>query len=159
MTRRQDNGPLHSLGNLELLDLHKVAFLCSRKFPEEAAVKSYRWADEQRERGVCVISGYHSPIERDVLRRLLKGSQPIIVALAKGLQNLDAELSAPIQAGRLLVITRYADSVSHACEDKCFQRNRMMIGLADQIVIAHASAGGNLERLCRECDQRKVLRL
>ena len=159
MTRRKDNGLLHSSGNLELLDLYKVAFLCSRKFPEEAAVKSYRWADEQREKGICVISGYHSPIERDVLHRLLKGTQPIIIALAKGLQNLDHELSAPVETGRLLIITRYADSVSHACQEKCLQRNRMMIGLADQIVIAHASAGGNLERLCRECDQRKVLRL
>jgi len=150
---------MRSLGNVELLDLYKVAFLCSRKYPETAAANSYRWADEQREKGVCVISGYHSPIEKDVLRRLLQGRQPIIVALAKGLQKLETELSAPIEAGRLLVITRYADSVSHACESKCFQRNRMMIGMADEIVIAHASAGGNLERLCAECDQKKLSRL
>ncbi|HBG04583.1 MAG: SMF family protein [Geobacteraceae bacterium GWC2_58_44] len=150
---------MHSLGNLELLELYKVAFLCSRKYPEMAATRSCQWADEQREKGVCVISGYHSPIEKDVLRRLLQGTQPIIIALAKGLQKLDEEWSAPIEAGRLLVITRYADSVSHACESKCFQRNRLMVGLADEIVIAHASAGGNLERLCAECDLKKVSRL
>lgn len=150
---------MHSLGNLQLLGHYKVAFLCSRKFPEEAALNSCRWADEQREKGICVISGYHSPIERDVLHRLLKGSQPIIIALAKGLQNLDGELHPHIEAGRLLVITRYADSVSHACEDKCFQRNRMMIGMADAIVVAYASKGGKLERLCGECDPGKVLRL
>ena len=150
---------MHSVGNLDLLKLYKVAFLCSRKYPEIAAAKSGHWADEQRDQGVCVISGYHSPIERDVLRRLLQGTQPVIIALAKGLQKLDSELIAHIDAGRLLVITRYADSVSHACESKCFQRNRMMIGYADEIVIAHASAGGNLERLCLECDQSKVLRL
>lgn len=150
---------MHSIGNVELLNLYKIAFLCSRRFPEAAALKAYRWADEQRENGICVISGYHSPIEKDVLRRFLKGTQPIIIALAKGLRKLDSELGAPIEAGRLLVITSYADSVSHACEAKCFQRNRMMVDLADGIVIAHASAGGNLERLSRECDQRKVLRL
>jgi predicted Rossmann fold nucleotide-binding protein DprA/Smf involved in DNA uptake len=89
---------MHSLGNLDLLKLYKVAFLCSRKYPEITAAKSGLWADEQREQGVCVISGYHSPIERDVLRRLLQGTQPVIIALAKGLQKLDAELSAHIDA-------------------------------------------------------------
>jgi len=150
---------MHSLGNLELIKLHKVAFLCSRKCPEAAALKSCWWADQQRDQGACVISGYHSPIEKKVLGRLLKGSQPIIIALAKGLQKLDPELSAHIEAGRLLIITRYADSVSHACEAKCFQRNRLMMDLADEIVIAHASAGGNLERLSGEYNGKKIIRL
>ena len=141
---------MHSIGNVELLKLYKVAFLCSRRFPEEAGSRSRQWADDQREKGVCVISGYHSPIEKDVLCRLLKGTQPIIIALAKGLKTLDAEWADPIAAGRLLVISRYADSVSHPCESKCYQRNRMMMDLADEIVIAHASAGGNLERLGAE---------
>lgn len=147
---------MHSVGNEELLKLHKVAFLCSRKFPQEVAVKAYRWADEQREHGVCVVSGYHSPIEKEVLCRLLRGTQPIIIAMAQGLQRLAAEWGRPIAAGRLLVISRYAESVSHACESKCYQRNRMMMELADGIVIAHASTGGNLERLCAEY-QEKIL--
>jgi predicted Rossmann fold nucleotide-binding protein DprA/Smf involved in DNA uptake len=150
---------MHSLGNLQLLNLHKIAFLCSRQSPEKAALNSYRWADEQREKGVCVISGYHSPIEKGVLCRLLQGTQPIIIVLAKGLQKLEAELGDPIAAGRLLVLTRYADSVSHACEAKCLQRNRMMMDLADEIVIAHASAGGNLEKLSGEYLGKKILRL
>ena len=150
---------MHSLGNLELLNLYKVAFLCSRRYPDSAAQKSYQWADEQREKGICVISGYHSPIEKDVLHRLLKGTQPIIIALAKGLLKLDSELVAPVEAGRLLVITRYADSVSHACEAKCLQRNRMMVEMADEIVIAHASPGGNVEKLSERYDQGKIMRL
>ncbi len=145
---------MHSVGNAELLKLHKVAFLCSRRFPAEVALKSYRWADEQREKGTCVISGYHSTIEKDILCRLLQGTQPIIIAMAKGLKKLDPEWNGAVASGRLLVISRYADSVSHPCESKCYQRNRMMIELADNIVIAHASAGGNLERLCAEYPQK-----
>lgn len=145
---------MHSIGNEELFRLYKVAFLCSRKFPPEVALKSYRWADEQRESGTCVISGYHSPIEKDVLCRLLKGTQPVIIAMAKGLKRLDPEWEDPIATGRLLVISRYAESVSHACESKCYQRNRMMMEVADRVVIAHASAGGNLERLSSEYEQK-----
>ncbi|HBA89764.1 MAG TPA: SMF family protein [Geobacter sp.] len=141
---------MHSVGNPELLKLRKVAFLCSRKFPAGVASISYQWADEQRRMGTCVISGYHSQIEKEVLCRLLKGTQPVIIAMAMGLKRLDPEWERPIAAGRLLVISRYAQSVSHPCESKCYQRNRMMMELADEIVIAHASEGGNLQRLGTE---------
>lgn len=145
---------MNTIGNAELLKSHKVAFFCSRKFPAEAALKSYRWADEQREAGSCVISGYHSPIEKDVLCRLLKGTQPVIIAMAMGLKRLPSEWDGPLAANRLLIVSRYADSVSHPCESKCYQRNRMMMEIADRIVIAYASAGGNLERLCKEYPQK-----
>jgi len=146
---------MHSLGNLGLLKLHKIAFLCSRNCPEQVRKSAQHWADLQRENGVCVISGYHSPIEKEVLQRLLPGRQPIIIALASGLKSAPPEWGAPIEAGRLLVLTRYAESVSHADQSKCFQRNRLMLELADEVVIAHASPGGNLERLCREFDQKR----
>lgn len=148
---------MHSIGNEALLDLRKVAFLCSRKFPQEAAEKACRWADAQRAAGTCVISGYHSPIEKVVLCRLLQGSQPVIVAMAQGLKRLDSEWQRHIAAGRLLVISRYAQSVSHPCESKCYQRNKMMIELADSIVIAHAAPGGSLERLCLDCSDKILL--
>jgi hypothetical protein len=139
----------HMLGNESLLDLYKTAFLCSRRCPQDVVQKSHRWALAQREQGRCVISGFQSPIEKCVLRCLLEGSQPIIVALARGIGvRLDPELQPALETGRLLVITRYADSVTHACEDSCFQRNRLMLELADETVIAYAAPGGNLERLC-----------
>lgn len=139
---------MYSVGNEELLMLQKVAFLCSRQVPEGAAAKARRWADEQREQRRCVISGYHSPLEKAVLCRLLLGTQPIIVAMAQGLGRIAPEWGAHISAGRLLVISRYAESVTHPCESKCYQRNKMMMDLADQAVIAHVSPGGKLELLC-----------
>lgn len=139
---------MHSVGNAELLNLHKIAFLCSRRFPREAAERAYRWADEQREAGTCIISGYHSPVEKEVLCRLLQGAQPVIIAMARGLNRQAPEWGRAIDAGRLLVISRYAQSVSHPCESKCYQRNLMMAELADTIVIAHVASGGSLERLC-----------
>ena len=147
----------HTLGNRELLKLHKVAFLCSRNCPAHLLLKSWDWAVTQREKGICVISGFHSRIEKGVLSRLLDGTQPIIVALARGImKRLEPELQAALDAGRLLIVTRYADSVTHACEDKCFQRNRLMMELADETVIAYAAPGGSLERLCRESPGTKI---
>jgi hypothetical protein len=96
------------IGNLELLKLQKTAFLCSRKVPASTVLKCYDWAIAQRKQGNCVISGFHSQIEKDVLHYLLKGEQPIIVAMARGLkQRLEPELKAELEKGRLLIITPF----------------------------------------------------
>lgn len=75
------------LGNLSLLELKKTAFLCSRKVPASIILKCYDWAIQQREEGNCVIIGFHSQIEKDVLHYMLKGNQPIIVVLARDLKS------------------------------------------------------------------------
>ena len=147
----------HTLGNEELLRLHKIAFLCSRGCPAAVSVKSRNWALSQREQGNCVISGFHSRVEKDVLCQLLAGTQPVILALARGIMpRLAPDLQSALDAGLLLIITRYAESVTHACEDSCFQRNRLMMALADETVVAYASPGGKLERLCRERPGLKI---
>ena len=38
--------------------------MCSRKVPADIILKSYDWAIEQREKGRCVVSEFHSQIEK-----------------------------------------------------------------------------------------------
>lgn len=81
------------LGNIDLLEQHKIAFLCSYKIPASAVLKCYDWAIAQREKGNCVIGGFHSTIEKDVFHYLLAGTQPVIMALARVmLERLAAEV-------------------------------------------------------------------
>ena len=70
------------LGNQELLKLKKTAFLASSTISSETVLRCYDWATEMRNRGECVVSGFSSKLEQDVLHFLLKGSQPIIIVLA-----------------------------------------------------------------------------
>jgi len=47
-------------------------------------------------------------MEKDVLHYLLKGNQPIILALARGLKTrLEPELKPALKQGRLLIITPF----------------------------------------------------
>jgi len=78
---------LNYVENKQLLENYKIAFLCSSKCPADIILKSYDWAIAQMEKGVCVISGFHSKIEKNVLRYLFKGNQPIILALARRLKK------------------------------------------------------------------------
>ena len=136
------------IGNEELLQQSKIAFLCSRKVPANVVLKCYDWAIEQRDAGKCVISGFHSQLEKDVLHYLLKGKQPIIIALARGLKNsLEPELQKPMEQGRLLIITPFEKKVKRITEKTAIIRNKMMIEIADTITIGYKSTSGKVEKL------------
>ena len=138
------------LGNEELLKNKMTAFLCSRKVPASIVLKCYDWAIARRNAGDCVISGFHSQLEKDVLHYLLKGTQPVILALARGLKDrLDPDLKIPLDEGRLLIITPFEKSVKKITAQTAQIRNQMMIDLADKITIGYASPGGLLEELIR----------
>ncbi len=145
---------LFTMGNCEIIRLHKTAFLCSRKIPAGIILKCYDWAIEQREAGNCVISGFHSTIEKDVLHYLLKGTQPIILALARGLKKkVDTELEQALSDNRLLIITPFNQSVTRVSEKTSFQRNQVMTELADSITVGFASSQGSLEKLITQVDK------
>lgn len=135
------------LGNDALLGFSKTAFLCSRKVPANAVLKCYDWAIAQRDAGNCIISGFHSQLEKDVFHYLLKGQQPIIIALARGLKKkIEPELQKPLEEGRLLIITPFQKDVKRVTEEHATIRNKMMIEVADQIVIGFASQEGMLKK-------------
>lgn len=141
-------------GNIDLLKLHKTAFLCSRKVPAEVILKCYDWAIEQREQGNCIISGFHSRIEKDVLHYLLKGTQPIIIALARGLKtNIEPEFQKHLEQGRLLIITPFEKEIRRVTEQTSSIRNRMMVGLADCITIGYAKENGRVEMILKEANK------
>ena len=141
------NIPENYIGNPELVKLKKTAFLCSRQVPASVVLKCYDWAILQRDKGNCVISGFHSQIEKDVLYYLLKGKQPIIVVLGRGLkQKPEPEFVKPLDEGRLLIITPFQNEVKKITQQTAFIRNQMMIELADTITIGYTLEGGLLEK-------------
>jgi predicted Rossmann fold nucleotide-binding protein DprA/Smf involved in DNA uptake len=149
-----------SIGNKELLKLRKIAFLCSREIPASVVLKCYDWAIEQREKGNCVISGFHSKIEKDVFHYLLAGSQPVIIALARGMKGkIEPELKSAIEAGRLLIISPFENKVKRVTVETAERRNRFMIELADEVVIGFAAKGGIIEKQIAEISDKKIIKI
>ena len=148
-----------NFGNTNLLKLPKIAFLCSRSIPASAVLKCYDWAIAQREAGNCILSGFHSQLEKDVFHYLLKGNQPIIIALARGLkEKIEPELVKPLEEGRILIISPFDKSVRRVTEQTAEIRNKMMIELADKITVGYASEGGKLETLLKTT-KKEIIRL
>jgi len=149
-----------SYGNIELLNLPKTAFLCSRNIPASAVLKCYDWAIEQRDKGTCVISGFHSKIEKDVFHYLLAGTQPIIMVLARGIKvKIEPELKTAIDANKLLIVTPFENSVKRITAETAEKRNRFMIELADEVVIGFASKGGMLDSMIADVKNKKIVRI
>lgn len=138
------------LGNAAILDFPLTAFLCSRKVPAEAVLRCYDWAIAQRDAGQCVISGFHSPLEKDVLRYLLKGRQPVVLALARGMkQQWEPALQKALDDERLLIISPFTEKTRRASADTAAVRNDMMIQLAGRVVVGYADPAGMLARRLR----------
>lgn len=144
-------------GNKELLSLPKTAFLCSRSISSVAVLKCYDWAIEQREKGTCVISGFQSQIEKDVLHYLLKGKQPVIVALARGMKKrIDPELEPAFSSNRILVVSTFPETVTRPTVTTAQQRNRLMIEMADEVVFGYVNQSGTLATLKAEYSRKMI---
>lgn len=145
---------IEKMGNEDLFKCHKTAFLCSRDIPASAVLKSYDWAIEQRDRGNCIISGYHSKIEKDVLHYLLKGRQPVIMVLARGMkEKIEPELKEAIEAGRLLIVTPFEKEVKRVTKGTAEKRNRFMVEIADEIVVGYVNEKGMINKILMQTDK------
>ncbi|MDY0150980.1 MAG: hypothetical protein RBS43_01750 [Candidatus Cloacimonas sp.] len=139
--------PFQLKGDKPLLSLIKTGFLCSRKISATCVLRSYDWAISQATAGNCVISGFHSKIEKDVLHFLLNGSQPLIIVLARGFyKRWQPDIKARLDKGNLLIISPFDESVTAVTPQTCLIRNKLIIELADRIVIGYASPGGEITK-------------
>jgi hypothetical protein len=144
-------------GELSILNSHKTAFLCSRQAPAEAVLRCYDWAIAMREAGRCVIGGFHSPLEQDVLHYLLKGSQPVILVLARGMKSKwEPSIQKALNEGRLLIISPFGAQTKRATAETAAVRNDLMIRLADEVVAGYANPEGMLHRRLRIEKERQV---
>ena len=140
-----------SIGNLDILNQKAMALICSVKCPGNIILQTYDLAQRVREAGVPVIGGFHSPMERECLRILLRGSQPVILCPARGLQamRIPSEHKEALRGGRLLYLSPFSDKLRRATVDTALFRNRFVAALAEQIVVPDAAPNGKTFGLCR----------
>jgi predicted Rossmann fold nucleotide-binding protein DprA/Smf involved in DNA uptake len=136
------------LGNKDILKNYKIGFLCSRRVPPDIILKTYDWAIEQRGKGICIISGFHSKIEKDVFHFLLKGSQPIILVLARGMKKRwEKEIFSEICKNRLLIVTPFSNKIIRPTIKTTIERNKLIKKMADDLYIPFSIPDGNLEKI------------
>jgi predicted Rossmann fold nucleotide-binding protein DprA/Smf involved in DNA uptake len=139
-------------GNKEILSQYKIGFLCSRKVPANIILKTYDWAIKQRDENVCVVSGFHSKIEKDVFNILVRGSQPIILVLARGmLKRFDKNLLKLVEEKRLLIISPFDNKITRPTSQTAIKRNQFIAEISNKIFIPYSTISGNIECIKHLC--------
>lgn len=157
---KQSPSTLTALGNVALLSQPKTALFCSVRCPGDAILGGYDDARKLRDEGVTVVSGFHSPVEKECLRILLRGKQPIIICLARALEKirLPADWRSAVEAGRLLLISPFEKRPQRPTKESSQCRNEIVAALADEILIIHATPGGQIEEISRLIDRWQIPR-
>jgi len=143
---------LTALGNIDILQQRKLALFCSAKCPGDLILKTYDLVRALRDARVTVISGFHSPMEKECLDLLLRGEQPVIVCPARSIERMrtPSEWTAPLTEGRLLLLSPFAEKMRRATVDLARKRNEIVAALADEVFVAHAAPGGKTEHFCHD---------
>lgn len=136
-------------GASDLLSTPLTAFFSSRQCPGTAIRAAMEWALEQARSRQPVVSGFHAPLEQSVLRLLLQARCPVVAVLARPVAGarLPPEWGEPLAEGRMAVLGAAAHG-GRLTEALAARRNACVAQLASQIVVAHASTGGSLARMC-----------
>jgi predicted Rossmann fold nucleotide-binding protein DprA/Smf involved in DNA uptake len=144
--------PITVRGNVALLEQELLAVFCSARCPGRLILALYDLAQTWRAAGTAVIGGFHSPLERECLTLLLRGTGPVVVCPARDIagMRLPAAWAGPVAAGRLLVVSPFDARAPRITEATARARNRVVAALAGAVFVAHAAPGSKTEAFCRE---------
>lgn len=137
---------LDYLGNRDLLNLPKTAFLASSTIPTDMVLRCYDWAQQASQGNECIVSGFSSHLEKRVLHFLIRGTCPIILVLARHMyKRVPDELQSLLDSGRLLIIS--TTKATRQSRTTAYARNQYICELVDKIIMVGVNEGSSLSSL------------
>lgn len=138
-------------GQTCILEGEKTAFFCSAQCPGAVILRTFDAIAAMRDEGRTVIGGFHSPMEWECLRILLRGKQPVIWVPARSIvgMRLKPELRPAFEAGRLLILSPFEPKHKRITAALAEQRNRFVATLANELFIPHAAPNSHTLTLAR----------
>ena len=128
-----------------------LGLFCSQRCPGEIVLQACDMAIALRGAGVPVVGGFHSPVEKKCLELLLRGSGPVLVCPARGIEGMRIPVAwrEPLDEGRLSIVSPFEPRRRRADARLAEHRNRFAAALASSLLALHAAPQSGLERLCR----------
>ncbi|HEX6927223.1 MAG TPA: hypothetical protein VF167_17495 [Longimicrobiaceae bacterium] len=149
---------LEVVGAEQLMLKPALGLFCSQRAPGRIIVESYDVARALASSGEVVVGGFHSPMERELLSYLLQGSASVIICPARRSTPTAVPRSwrRALGAGRLLIVSPFPPGTIRPTSATAELRNRFAAALSARLLILHATVGGRLARLARECASWKI---
>lgn len=117
------------IGNVALLDApRKMELLVSRRCGGEAVLAAYDRVSAACDGETVVVSGFHSPVEADCLKILLRSLESrVIMVLARYLSEsfyVHPSWSEALEQGRMLILSAFPVQQKRLDRAACERRNR-----------------------------------
>jgi hypothetical protein len=145
---------LWAYGPIDIIAEPTIGLFCSSQCPGSIILQTFDAIVKMRDEGQILMGGFHSAMEWECLRILLRGRQPVIWVPARSIvgMRLKPELQPAFKDGRLLILSPFAPTPANARVTAALaqQRNRFVGALADRIFVAHAAPGSRTASLQEE---------
>lgn len=140
------------VGERSLLAEPLLGLIASRECPGHVLLETLARVPEWVKAGRVIVSGFHSPLEQQVLRSVLRRKGSVVKVLARGMIDYRpaTEERESLVAGRMLVITACAPTVTRTTRATALARNRLVLTLAVECIVPHIAAGSPLASLLAE---------
>ena len=143
---------LTAIGNAQILTGPILALLCSRRCPGSIILDTYDLMQVLSRERITVVSGFHSPVEKECLNTLLRAKSSAIVCPARSIERMrmPSAYKKALEDGRMLVLSPFEEKQKRPTTATSLYRNRLVAALADSVFVAHASSESKTEAFARE---------
>jgi predicted Rossmann fold nucleotide-binding protein DprA/Smf involved in DNA uptake len=142
---------LFGVGNLALLEGSLLAVLSSRECPGRVLTETVERVPDWVRGGLVIASGFHSPLEQQVLHSVLRRSGRIVKVLARSFgprgYHPDAIERDALASGRMAVLSAFGTEVPRTTRASALERNRLVLALCTEMVVPHVAPGSPLAAL------------
>lgn len=134
------------VGNSALLGAPLLGLITSRECPGHVLLETLERVPQWVQAGRVIVSGFHSPLEQQVLRSVLRRKGRVVKVLARGMTDYRPapDEREPLVAGRMLVVTACPPSVMRTTRETALTRNRLVLALAAEIAVPYIAKGSPL---------------
>lgn len=139
-------------GATALLTEPLLGLIASRECPGRVLLETLDRVPQWVKAGRVIVSGFHSPLEQQVLRSVLRRKGRVVKVLARGMSEYlpTADECEPLAAGRMLVLTACPPDVRRTTRETALARNRLVLALASDIVAPFVTTGSPLAEMLTE---------
>jgi predicted Rossmann fold nucleotide-binding protein DprA/Smf involved in DNA uptake len=139
-------------GETALLEEPLLGLISSRECPGHVLLETLDRVPEWVKTGRVIVSGFHSPLEQQVLRSVLRRKGRVVKVLARAMTEYrpQPEEREPLTTSRMLVITACPSEVRRTTRETALARNRLVLLLASEIVTPYVADGSPFAALLDE---------
>jgi len=142
---------LIGVGNAALLEEPLIGFIASRACPASVLIETLDCVPQWVQTNRVILSGFHSPLEQQTLKSLLRRQGRAVKLLARGIHangyRPAEQEREPLATGRLFILTAFPPTTTRTTRATALERNKLVLALASETHVPHVAPGSPLAAL------------